>query len=115
VALEHSYDVRNSFEEYLELVERYPDNRFEYIGGYAYMMTGGTLNHARITANITGILYQSLLGKGCFRERWNLWTLHRFGLADTIELTSVNVVLSVAAIYRDIHFSESPDDSSDPV
>jgi Uma2 family endonuclease len=191
VALEHSYDVSMSFEEYLALVEAHPDVRFEYIGGYVYMMAGGTLDHAKIIANITGLLYQSLLGKDCSvysfdtqlcladnqraypdvtigcdpredgrsttlqyprvvvevlspgtrtrdrgekfflyreypsieeillvdserpvvelcrRERQNLWSLHRFNWTDTIELTSVDVVLSVAALYRGIQLSES--------
>ena len=37
---------RISLEEFFALVESDPEHRYEYIEGYAYMMTGGTPDHS---------------------------------------------------------------------
>jgi len=50
-----------SLEEYLELDKG--DVKHEYIGGIAYAMAGGTLEHAAIASNIAGHL------RGMLRER----------------------------------------------
>ena len=43
-------------EEYFELCRNNPDVRYEYIDGQVTMLAGGSLNHARIAANINRIL-----------------------------------------------------------
>lgn len=52
-----------SVKEYFELEEHHPDSRYEYLDGYAYMMSGGSANHATISGNIYAIL-KSLLRDG---------------------------------------------------
>src|SRR5712691_8418947 len=61
MALEHTPTM--SVEEYFELEENNPDTRYEYLEGYAYMMAGGSANHATISGNIYAIL-KSLLRAG---------------------------------------------------
>jgi Uma2 family endonuclease len=51
-------------EEYFELCRNSPDARYEYIDGQAVMLAGGSLNHARIAANLIGML-QNLLQGDC--------------------------------------------------
>lgn len=45
-----------SEEEFHELERLNPDVRYEYINGMAYMMSGGSVAHARIARNILAIL-----------------------------------------------------------
>ncbi|HET9920194.1 MAG TPA: Uma2 family endonuclease [Ktedonobacteraceae bacterium] len=52
-------------EEYLELDSNTEGVRYEYIDGYAYMMSGGTNNHARICANLVRQLGNALEGGPC--------------------------------------------------
>ncbi|HLQ29832.1 MAG TPA: Uma2 family endonuclease [Ktedonobacteraceae bacterium] len=54
-----------TIEEYFELEESHPDTRYEYLDGYVYMMSGGSLNHAAIGGNIYAILKNFLRGKRC--------------------------------------------------
>ncbi len=54
-----------SVKEYLELEENSPDNRYEYLDGYVYMMSGGSANHAAIGGNIYTLLKQALRGGVC--------------------------------------------------
>lgn len=54
-----------SIEEYFELEESHPDTRYEYLDGYIYMMSGGTLNHAAVGGNVYAILKHFLRGKRC--------------------------------------------------
>ncbi len=54
-----------SVEEYFELEENNPDIRYEYLEGYAYMMAGGSANHATISGNIYAILKNLLRGGRC--------------------------------------------------
>ena len=54
-----------TFEEYLELDSNAEGVRYEYIDGYAYMMSGGTNNHARICANLVRQLGNALEGGPC--------------------------------------------------
>ncbi len=63
MALEHTPLM--SVEEYFELEENSPDTRYEYIDGYAYMMAGGSANHATIGGNILAILKSFLRGSPC--------------------------------------------------
>lgn len=51
-----------SLEEFFALVEGEPEHRYEYIDGYAYMMTGGSPDHSIIRANLSG-LFRDLLRK----------------------------------------------------
>lgn len=53
-----------SLEEFLAW-EREQPARYEYAGGVATMMTGGSIAHATITMNITLALRQALRGTGC--------------------------------------------------
>ena len=52
-------------EEYFELCRSNPDARYEYIDGQVTMLAGGSLNHARIITNITGMLGNLLSGGPC--------------------------------------------------
>lgn len=54
-----------SVEEYLELDEHNPDTRYEYLDGYAYMMSGGSIDHATISFNIQTILNNALRKGSC--------------------------------------------------
>jgi Uma2 family endonuclease len=54
-----------SVEEYLELDRSSSDIRYEYADGYAYMMSGGTPQHALIIGNFQGELSRQ------FRQRLN--------------------------------------------
>ena len=60
--------VRDSFkmspEEFLAWEETQP-LRYEYLNGYAYAMTGGTLDHNAIAVNLTTALHRFLKGKPC--------------------------------------------------
>lgn len=49
-----------SVEEYLELDRNSSDVRYEYVDGYAYMMSGGTPQHALIIGNFQGELSRQL-------------------------------------------------------
>ncbi len=62
MALQHHYVM--SVEEYLQL-DRNSENRYEYIDGYVTMMSGGTLDHATIGANVISILRGLLRGSPC--------------------------------------------------
>lgn len=55
--------LRMSVESYLTLDRNSTDGRYEFIDGYAYMMSGGTANHSTISINITSLL-SNLLGNG---------------------------------------------------
>ncbi|HAE82656.1 MAG TPA: hypothetical protein DDW33_11555 [Ktedonobacter sp.] len=63
MALKHT--PRMSVEEYFELEENNLDTRYEYLDGYAYMMSGGSANHATISGNIYAILRSLLRGGPC--------------------------------------------------
>jgi Uma2 family endonuclease len=51
-------------DEYLA-AERLSDYRSEYLDGGVYPMTGGSVNHVRITANLTAELVTQLRGREC--------------------------------------------------
>ena len=51
-------------EQYLE-IERAAEFRSEYLHGQMYAMSGGTLNHARIVANLVARLLEQLRGGPC--------------------------------------------------
>lgn len=54
-----------SVEAYFALERESHDTRYEYIDGYAYMLAGGTLAHARIASNISFGLRLQLRGNPC--------------------------------------------------
>jgi Uma2 family endonuclease len=54
-----------SVEEYLKLDRDSPQARYEYIDGRVRMLAGGTPDHAKISANIIGVLYGLLEESGC--------------------------------------------------
>ena len=54
-----------TFDEYLELDSNNEGAKYEYIDGYAYMMTGGTNNHAAIAMRIGRLLGNALDGGPC--------------------------------------------------
>jgi Uma2 family endonuclease len=51
--------------EYLQLEENDIEHRYEYYDGQAYMMAGGTFDHATISGNIYSTLRSLLRGKPC--------------------------------------------------
>ncbi len=59
------YKDRISLEAFFALVESDPEHRYEYIDGYAYMMTGGTPDHSIIGANLNRILGERLRKRSC--------------------------------------------------
>ena len=66
MAIERSQpDEKISLEEFLALVESDPEHRYEYIDGYAYMMTGGSPDHAIIGSNLNRILSDRLRRRPC--------------------------------------------------
>ncbi len=54
-----------TFEEYLELDSSNEAVKYEYIDGYAYMMAGGTNNHAALAMRIGWLLGNALDGGPC--------------------------------------------------
>ncbi len=52
-------------EEYFELEASDSENRYEYVDGSVYMMSGHSFNHSTISANIQRILWGLLRGKPC--------------------------------------------------
>jgi Uma2 family endonuclease len=54
-----------SIEEYLDLDRRSSETRYEYLDGYVRMLAGGTPDHAKIAANVIGVLYGVLEGSTC--------------------------------------------------
>ncbi len=63
MALEHTLTM--SVKEYIELEENSPDVRYEYLGGYVCMMSGGSANHATIGGNIHALLKSLLRETPC--------------------------------------------------
>lgn len=53
-----------TIEEYIEL-EKNSEERFEYFGGEAFSMAGGTPNHVRIARNVCNKLTQKLDDRDC--------------------------------------------------
>ena len=51
-------------QEYLEWEEKQPD-KYEYIAGDVYAMTGGTIPHNDIALNLAAAFKNHLRGKGC--------------------------------------------------
>jgi len=66
MAIQHGEQKeRISLEEFFALLESDPEHRYEYIDGYAYMMTGGTPDHSIIGANMNRILGEQLRKRPC--------------------------------------------------
>src|SRR5438270_8009780 len=66
MAIEHSEQKeRITLEEFFALVEGDPEHRYEYIDGYAYMMTGGSPDHSIIGATLNRILGEQLRKRPC--------------------------------------------------
>ncbi len=54
-----------SVEDYLTLDRISLEVRYEFIDGYAYMMSGGTADHSVISINVTSLLRNLLRGSSC--------------------------------------------------
>ena len=54
-----------SIEEYFQLDRESNEARYEYIDGQIRMLAGGTPNHAKIAANIIGVLFGLLTDTTC--------------------------------------------------
>ena len=54
-----------SVEEYLAIDRASPDVKYEYMDGHMYAMSGGTIDHAEIAANLFFLLRRYLRGKSC--------------------------------------------------
>ena len=66
MAIQHGeQQERMSLEQFFSLVESDPEHRYEYLDGYAYMMTGGTPDHSIIGANMNRILGEQLRRRPC--------------------------------------------------
>ena len=66
MAIHHdAHEGKMSLEAFFALVESDPEHRYEYIDGYAYMMTGGTPDHSIIGANLNRILGERLRKRPC--------------------------------------------------
>jgi Uma2 family endonuclease len=66
MAIQHGEQKeRISLEEFFALLESDHEHRYEYIDGYAYMMTGGTPDHSIIGANMNRILGEQLRKRPC--------------------------------------------------
>ena len=66
MAIQHNdHQESMSLEAFYALVESDPEHRYEYIDGYAYVMTGGTPDHSIIGANLNGILGEWLRKRPC--------------------------------------------------
>ena len=63
MAIQHQ--ERITLEEFFALVESDLEHRYEYIDGYAVMMTGGSPDHAIIGANLGRILGEQLRKSSC--------------------------------------------------
>ena len=67
MALQYNeHKERMSLEAFYALLENDPEHRYEYVEGYAYMMTGGTPDHSLIGANLNRILGERLRKRPCF-------------------------------------------------
>ncbi len=66
MAIQHDEQKeRISLEAFFALIESDPEHRYEYIDGYAYMMTGGTPDHSIIGASLNRILGERLRKRPC--------------------------------------------------
>jgi Uma2 family endonuclease len=54
-----------TLDEFFDLVESDPENRYELIEGYPLMMTGGSPDHSIIGANIVSIFREQLRKRPC--------------------------------------------------
>ena len=60
------YQHEMSVEAFFRFCQEHPEERYEYIYGYAYrLMAGGDSNHSRIKINLTGELRNALRGGSC--------------------------------------------------
>lgn len=84
-------------EAFFALVESDPEHRYEYIDGYAYMMTGGTPDHAIIGANLNRILGERLRQRPCIVYNSDVY----IELADTMNCLCPDA--SVSCDRRDRH------------
>ena len=53
-------------EEWREFERANPDVKYEYIDGQVYMMSGGSLAHARISSNTLRVLEDALVSEPCY-------------------------------------------------
>ena len=66
MAIRHNeLQERKSLEEYFAVLESDPEQRYEYLDGYIYMMTGGSPDHSIIGGNVVRILGNLLQGRRC--------------------------------------------------
>lgn len=63
MALQHHPSM--TVEEYLQLDRQSIEAKYEYIDGHAYMLAGGTPNHAKISGNIVTAFNNLLAHRSC--------------------------------------------------
>lgn len=63
--------------EAVEALEKRTEERFELIEGQIYMMSGGSVEHATVIANVIGQLYIQLKGSDCYPRSSDLKTAVR--------------------------------------
>lgn len=54
-----------SFEEYAAIDHEQLNCKLEWVNGLIYAMTGGTIQHAAVIANVSGVLFSKLRGSQC--------------------------------------------------
>ena len=93
----NEHKERMSFEEFYALLESDPEHRYEYIDGYAYMMTGGTPDHSIIGANLNRIFGERLRKRPCVVYNSDVYV----ELADEVNCLCPDA--SVSCDRRDFH------------
>jgi hypothetical protein len=83
--LEGITDDQLSVEDYLQLDDNAIDAKYEYLNGVARLVSGASGEHDQIAFNVRTVMY---------------------GPGATVELTSVDVYLSMDEIYKRVNFDE---------
>jgi hypothetical protein len=125
----HAAHHRFTFDEYLRM-EQDSGTKHEFVAGQVYAMSGGTPEHAGVTANVARLLGNALSGKPCRvyspdlrirvsvqevmfvahdrreievvqREVDGTWSRRITRDGETVVLASIDCEVSVSEIYRD--------------
>lgn len=94
-----------SVEEYLE-GEIVSEIRHEYLGGAVHAMSGGTVDHSAVAANLLGILFAELKGKPCRAFTSDMKV--RLDLADHTRFYYPDVQVVCDSRSGDSHYQDRP-------
>jgi len=84
MALQREYWV--SVEEYLAIDRASTDVKYEYMDGHMYAMSGETIDHAEIAANLFFLLSK-------------IWAYQHFGPGQQVALGCIGFALPIADLY----------------